>query len=141
MTSSEPVFPSFPMNDQLNSERTKEVKGGDVNSVDRRRMANPDSDGLDLEMLLHPANAFDRPADVVKDPDLTLSEKRAILASWASDACASKPWKADPGRRRTPGYTNLPPPDGIGGLSFWTTNQLGDVVDPPGGKPAAGVLF
>jgi hypothetical protein len=26
--------------------------------------------------------------DVVNDPDLTLSEKRAILASWASDACA-----------------------------------------------------
>ena len=26
--------------------------------------------------------------DVVRDPDLTLNEKRAILASWASDACA-----------------------------------------------------
>jgi hypothetical protein len=25
---------------------------------------------------------------VVNDPDLTLNEKRAILASWASDACA-----------------------------------------------------
>jgi hypothetical protein len=24
----------------------------------------------------------------VNDPDLTLNEKRAILASWASDACA-----------------------------------------------------
>jgi hypothetical protein len=26
--------------------------------------------------------------DVVRDEDLTLNEKRAILASWASDACA-----------------------------------------------------
>ena len=45
-------------------------------------------DACDLETLLHPGQAFDRPADVVKDPDLTLDEKRAILASWASDACA-----------------------------------------------------
>ena len=38
--------------------------------------------------LLHPAQAFSHPSDVVNDPDLTLNEKRAILASWASDACA-----------------------------------------------------
>jgi hypothetical protein len=47
-----------------------------------------DDDRFDPDTLLHPANAFARPADVVNDPDLTLSEKRAILASWASDACA-----------------------------------------------------
>jgi hypothetical protein len=41
-----------------------------------------------LDELLHPARAFDHPRDVVADPDLTLNEKRAILASWASDACA-----------------------------------------------------
>jgi hypothetical protein len=45
-------------------------------------------DCLDLNALLHPAQAFSHPADVVSDPDLTLNEKRAILASWASDACA-----------------------------------------------------
>lgn len=28
------------------------------------------------------------PSEVVNDPDLTHNEKRAILASWASDACA-----------------------------------------------------
>ena len=28
------------------------------------------------------------PSEVVNDADLTLNEKRAILASWASDACA-----------------------------------------------------
>jgi len=43
---------------------------------------------FDLDDLLHPARAFDHPRDVVGDPDLTLNEKRAILASWASDACA-----------------------------------------------------
>ena len=45
-------------------------------------------DCLDLNALLPPAQAFSHPGDVVNDPDLTLSEKRAILASWASDACA-----------------------------------------------------
>jgi len=45
-------------------------------------------DTFDLNDLLHPAQAFSHPADVVNDPDLTLDEKRAILASWASDACA-----------------------------------------------------
>ena len=38
--------------------------------------------------LLRPALGFNRPADVLKDPLLDDSEKRAILASWASDACA-----------------------------------------------------
>jgi hypothetical protein len=38
--------------------------------------------------LLNPAAAFGHPAEVVADPDLTLNEKRAILSSWASDACA-----------------------------------------------------
>jgi hypothetical protein len=54
----------------------------------------------DLEQLLHPAAAFDRPQDVVDDPDLTLDEKRAILSSWASDACAVD---SQPSLRRPPG--------------------------------------
>jgi len=41
-------------------------------------------DSFDLDDMLHPAQAFSHPADVVNDPDLTLNEKRAILASWAS---------------------------------------------------------
>src|SRR5271165_2735051 len=43
---------------------------------------------LELDDLLNPARAFAHPCDVVNDPDLSLNEKRAILASWASDACA-----------------------------------------------------
>ena len=42
----------------------------------------------DLYALLHPAQAFAHPDDVVADADLTLNEKRGILASWASDASA-----------------------------------------------------
>ena len=51
-------------------------------------MTNRSIAKLDLEELLHPAQAFLHPSEVVEDPDLTLNEKRAILASWASDACA-----------------------------------------------------
>src|ERR1700760_574386 len=54
---------------------------------------------FDLTSFLHPAGAFRTPKDVVADPDLTLQEKRAILASWASDACAVE---ASPGLRRPP---------------------------------------
>jgi hypothetical protein len=54
---------------------------------------------LDLDDLLHPAKAFLHPSEVVRDPDLTLNEKRAILASWASDACAVE---AAPSLRKTP---------------------------------------
>ena len=35
----------------------------------------------DLDALLHPAQAFDHPDDVANDPDLSLNEKRGILAS------------------------------------------------------------
>jgi|SRR5690349_6011343 hypothetical protein len=43
---------------------------------------------VDLNALLHPGSAFEHPKDVVSHPTLSLSEKRAILASWASDASA-----------------------------------------------------
>jgi hypothetical protein len=43
---------------------------------------------FDINALLHPAGAFDHPTDVLRDRDLSLNEKRAILAAWASDACA-----------------------------------------------------
>ena len=43
---------------------------------------------FDLDSFLHPARAFRSPADIVKDPDMTVQEKRAILASWASDTCS-----------------------------------------------------
>jgi hypothetical protein len=51
-------------------------------------MERKNSAAFDLDALLHPSNAFAHPCQVVDDPDLSLQEKRAILASWASDACA-----------------------------------------------------
>ena len=47
---------------------------------------------------------LDAPPDVINDPDLTLNEKRAILASWASDACAIE---AAPALRQMPGGTTV----------------------------------
>jgi hypothetical protein len=43
---------------------------------------------VELNALLHPGTAFEHPRDVVSHPSLRLAEKRAILASWASDASA-----------------------------------------------------
>lgn len=54
-------------------------------------------DTFELDKLLHPANAYGHPREVLADQDLTLNEKRAILASWASDACAIE---AAPGLRQ-----------------------------------------
>ena len=54
----------------------------------------------DLDRLLHPALCFRHPDDVVADMTLALSEKRAILASWASDACAVE---SAPALRSPPG--------------------------------------
>src|SRR5438067_6656984 len=58
----------------------------------------------ELDELLHPASAFAHPSEVVNDPDLTLNEKRAILASWASDACAIE---AAPELRSCPSGTSV----------------------------------
>jgi hypothetical protein len=68
------------------------------NNRDTRAFARDDT-RFDLDALLHPAGAFAHPIDVVRDRDLTLNEKRAILASWASDACAVE---AAPDLRMTP---------------------------------------
>ena len=50
-------------------------------------------DDAEVDQLLHPSRFYARPLDVVADDLLTIEERRAILSSWASDACAvtSKP--------------------------------------------------
>ena len=60
-------------------------------------------EGWDPNDLLHPAQAFEHPSHVVYDADLTLNEKRAILASWVSDACAAG---GEPHLRCAPGWPN-----------------------------------
>jgi hypothetical protein len=52
-----------------------------------------------VDSLLHPSQAYEHPSEVVNDPDLSLNEKRAVLASWASDACAVE---AAPALRKGP---------------------------------------
>lgn len=58
----------------------------------------------EIDQLLHPSRFYDRPADVVADHLLTVDERRAILSSWASDACAvdSNPALRHPPCTRTP---------------------------------------
>jgi len=48
----------------------------------------PETSDLALDRLLSPASHFKGPDDVLADERLDLNEKRAILSSWASDACA-----------------------------------------------------
>ena len=45
----------------------------------------------ELGRLLQPTRFFRHPGDVVRDPTLTIAEKRAALSSWASDALPSDP--------------------------------------------------
>jgi len=68
-------------------------------SLDGDEFELKNEESFDIYDLLHPAQAFSHPSDVLNDPDLTLNEKRAILASWASDACAVE---SIPGLRRAP---------------------------------------
>jgi hypothetical protein len=60
----------------------------------------PETSDLALDRLLSPASHFRHPDDVLKDGTLDIQEKRAILSSWASDACAVE---SVPALRRPPG--------------------------------------
>lgn len=81
------------------------------------------------------AAIYQHPRDVLSDQRLTKSEKRALLASWASDAAAVP---SQPHLRRIPGSRNLVPIDEI--LSALVT--LDEPPPPPGGKPARiGTVF
>jgi hypothetical protein len=59
-----------------------------------------DDNVYDLNAILHPGSVFDSPQDVLADPTLSRAEKRAILASWASDAAAVS---SCPSLRQIPG--------------------------------------
>src|SRR5690606_9304350 len=48
----------------------------------------PRAEDIALDRLLSPARHYRHPEDVLRDDTLEHSEKRAILPSWASDACA-----------------------------------------------------
>lgn len=60
----------------------------------------PRTSDLAFDRLLSPARHFKHPIDVLRDDTLDLQEKKAILSSWASDACAVE---SAPALRRLPG--------------------------------------
>lgn len=60
----------------------------------------PEADDIALDRLLSPARHYKHPDDVLRDGTLDRDEKRAILSSWASDACAVE---SMPALRRPPG--------------------------------------
>jgi hypothetical protein len=60
----------------------------------------PETSDFALDRLLMPARHFRHPDDVLADRTLDLQEKRAILSSWASDACAIE---SMPALRQPPG--------------------------------------
>ena len=60
----------------------------------------PETSDPSLDRLLFPALHFNHPDEVVGDRTLDIQEKRAILASWASDACAVE---SMPALRKPPG--------------------------------------
>jgi hypothetical protein len=66
----------------------------------------PETSDLALDRLLSPARHFRHPEDVLNDDTLDLQEKRAILSSWASDACAVE---SVPALRRPPGTSSRSP--------------------------------
>jgi hypothetical protein len=86
---------------------------------------------FDLNAILHPASVFDHPRDVVADPTISIGEKRAILASWASDAAAVA---SNPTLRELPGGAQPVTIDEI--LEALSALDPRPPKGPPGGKPA-----
>jgi hypothetical protein len=56
--------------------------------VEHRSLPDSAVAAIAVEHLLHPHNHFRHPGEVVDAPHLNKDEKRAILASWASDQFA-----------------------------------------------------
>jgi hypothetical protein len=88
-----------------------------------------DKNVYDLNAILHPGTVFDHPRDVLADATLSKAEKRAILASWASDAAAVT---SCPSLRAIPGAKSVVSIDEI--LEALASLDHSPRT-PPGGKP------
>ncbi|MBR1068870.1 hypothetical protein ABIF65_011838 [Bradyrhizobium japonicum] len=93
------------------------------------RPTTADDNVFDFNALLHPGTVFETPRDVLNHPALTLAEKRAILASWASDASAIQ---SCPSMRVPAG---LKKPVSIDEILDALCALDGGPRPPPGGKP------
>jgi len=80
---------------------------------------------FDIDALLHPSRAFRHPLDVVRNADLTVAEKRSVLASWASDACALE---SNPALRATATGSVVSYDDIIDALQSLDGGQSADTV-------------
>jgi hypothetical protein len=89
---------------------TKGVGRRDMTDLNRHF----DENVYDLNAILHPGSVFDHPRDVLADATLSRAEKRAILASWASDAAAVT---SCPSLRAIPGTKSWKP------FPVWTTRR------------------
>ena len=94
-----------------------------------RQTTATDDNVFDFQALLYPGTVFQRPRDVVMHPSLTLAEKRAILASWASDASAIASCPA----LRAPEALKMPV--SIDAILDALCELDGGPRNPPGGKP------
>src|SRR5579871_5780170 len=88
--------------------------------------------GAALERWLRPAVGFGHPSDVLKDPLLDLAGKRAVLASWASDASSVRD---DPSLRWLLG-TPEPVPladvrEALARLDLWEASLAAPSGSPP----------
>jgi len=91
---------------------------------------NFDENVYDLNAILHPGSVFNHPREVLADATLSKAEKRATLASWASDAAALN---SCPSLRIIPGSKQTVSIDEIlEALSSLDHSPW----QPPGGKPA-----
>jgi hypothetical protein len=90
-----------------------------------------DDNVFDFNALLHSGTVFDHPRDVVAHSSLTISEKRAILASWASDASAIASCPA----LRAPAGLKAPVTVTIDAILKALCELDGSPRHPPGGKP------
>jgi len=83
-----------------------------------------------FSLPIHNEHHYEAPHDVVRDSRLTVAEKRAILASWASDASAVA---SNPALRAPRGLSSPVPVSEILKALRILDN---DPPDPPGGRPA-----
>ncbi len=95
------------------------------------RQTTAEADVFDFNSILHPETVFRHPKDVVGHPTLTTAEKRAILASWASDAAAVASCPA----LRAPEKLIGPPVSIDDILEALRALDGGTPRHPPGGKP------
>jgi hypothetical protein len=105
---------------------TKVVGRKDMTDLNRHF----DKNVYELNAILHPGTVFKHPRDVLADATLSRAEKRAILASWASDAAAVI---SCPSLRAIPGAKSVVSIDDI--LEALSSLDHSPRT-PPGGKPA-----